>query len=548
MAEEFSTMRNIAACFFSSAVNHADSRAVGISGEDAYLDYRHLLRKVKECSAHLGKLASGQRVGLLAENRPEWGKAYLAILASGGIVVPIDALLKQNEFQNIIEQAGITKLIVSHSFIDTAEEINKSLEYKIEIIDLENIPESDVSDYQPNFVTDPHNTAVLIFTSGTTGNAKKVILTHENILSDIDSLLDIVNFQEGDRFLSVLPLHHTFEATLGFLIPLLNGCAVYYIRELNSREIMTGFQKNKITHFVSVPLIYEKLYQGILGAVKKAPPTKRALFSISRKATGAIYSLTGKNAGTQLFKSLRKKAGLENLKLFVSGGAPLPMEVNKGLNLLGIKLLEGYGLTETSPVLTCNRPDKIKFGTVGLPVKNVKIKIDQPDDNGVGEVLAKGPMITPGYQDNPEATEELFRDGWMCTGDLGSIDSEGFLTIKGRAKNLIVSAAGKNIYPEEIESELLNSEYILEAMVYAHQASNGREEVGAMIFPDLELIAGKINKKPEEVIEDDVKEVIQSEIRHICSKMAGYKRIKHITFTQEELQKTSTRKIKRYLY
>lgn len=538
----------IAERFFDSVQKYGDLPAVGFSGEDAYLTYAQLGEKVKECARCLETIKAGETVGLLSENRPEWGKAYFGILAAGGTVVPFDSLLKEDELRQIFIDSGIHRIFVSHKFIALAESIIASLDRRIEIIDLENIPVVDTGEFIPRYSENPHGPAVIIFTSGTTGRAKQVILTHANILSDIDSIKKCVRFDPGDRFLSVLPLHHTFEATAGFLLALLSGCAIYYVRELNSREIMTGFQRHKISYFISVPLILEKLYHGILGAVKKAPLTKRVLFTFMNKSARAIYSMTGKNAGVKLFASLREKAGLSSLKLIVSGGAPLPIEVAKGFGMLGFTMLEGYGLTETSPVLSVNLPGKIKFGSVGQPLPRVELKIDSPDEHGIGEILAKGPMVTLGYKENPEATAELFDGEWMRTGDMGYIDDEGYLFIKGREKNLIVSAAGKNIYPEEIEAQLLNSDFILEAMVYGHQAANGREEVAAIVYPDYELLGMELEKKPEAVTGDDCKTIIGRDIKDICGRMADFKRVKHITYTREELAKTSTRKIKRYLY
>ncbi|MEZ5358908.1 MAG: AMP-binding protein [Candidatus Zixiibacteriota bacterium] len=541
-------MRNIAARFFHAVEKHGQLPAMGYSGEDAIVTYHQLGEKVKECALCLSDIEPGEAVGLLSENRPEWGKVYLGILSAGGTVVPFDSLLKKDELKQIFIDSGIKRVFVSHKFIDIAESIVSSIDREVKIYDLTNIPVADTKEFVPRFSENKDETAVIIFTSGTTGKAKQVMLTHNNILSDIDSILICVRFRAGDSFLSVLPLHHTFEATAGFLLAILNGCAIYYVRELNSREIMTGFQRHNISYFIAVPLILEKLYHGILGAVKKAPLTKRLMFTMLNKSTRAIYSLTGKNAGKKLFASLRQKAGLSSLKLIVSGGAPLPIEVAKGFSMLGFTLLEGYGLTETSPVLTVNLPEKIKFGSVGKPLPRVELKIDSIDDSGIGEVLAKGPMVTPGYKNNHEATNALFDNGWMRTGDVGYIDDEGFLFIKGRAKNLIVSAAGKNIYPEEIEAQLLNSDFILEAMVYGHKANNGREEVAALIYPDYELLAAELGKQPGSVSEADCKTVVGKDIQAICSRMADFKRVKHITYTREELAKTSTRKIKRYLY
>jgi len=542
------TTYNIAARFFDAAERFANNPAVGFSGEDAHLTYAQLAEKVRECAHALGTVRPLEPIGLLAENRPEWSKAYFAILARGGTVVPIDPQLKQDELAWVISEAGIDRLLVSSKYIDVVQSVLRNLERTIEIIHLETVSSDSPERFRPTPADDPDSAAALIFTSGTTGKSKKVILTHRNIISDIDGFLERVTFGSGDRFLSVLPLHHTLEATCGFIAPLTSGAAVYYVKALNSREILDGIRKHSITIFVSVPLIYEKLYHGILNAVNNAPFHRRAMFKTLTATSKALYSAAGINAGRGLFSSLRKRAGLDSIRLMVSGGAPLPAEISENFSLMGFNFIEGYGLTETSPVLSVNLPDNVKHGSVGPPLPNVDMRIDRPDETGVGEIVVRGPMVTPGYMDNPEATAELIRDGWLYTGDYGRIDSDGFLFISGRKKNLIVSAAGKNIYPEEIEAQLLKSPFIYEAMAWGKKTESGREEVAALIYPDFEALSTRLNRTAEEIGDEDIRRVVDPEVRELGKKLADFKRVKHIEYTREELEKTSTKKIKRYKY
>ncbi|MCP4569226.1 MAG: AMP-binding protein [FCB group bacterium] len=536
--------------FLAVAEKFADIPAVGMAGSDATVSYRELAANVRKTAEWLGQLKPLQPIGLLSENRPEWCKLYLGILAAGGLVVPIDPLLKKDELKRVFTDAHITKLIASPRYLEISEQAIAEIENGPELVNLESIPTADIGDnpVEQNPATDPDSPAVIIFTSGTTGRSKKVILTHHNILSDIDGVFEFLNFTAGDRFLSVLPLHHTFEATCGMILPLMNGMTVYYVRELNSREIMNGLKKHKINYFISVPLLYEKLYHGIINGVKKAPPLKRAMFKTLCAMTKGMYAATKVNIGNKLFASFRKKAGMDSIKMLVSGGAPLPAEISRNFSLMGFCFIEGYGLTESSPILTVNPYQKIKFGSVGIPMSNVEIKIDNPNEKGVGEILAKGPMITPGYQDNPEETAKLLKDGWLYTGDLGRLDEEGYLFIMGRKKSLIVSAAGKNIYPEEIEAELLRSPYIFESLVFGKMGETGREEVSAVIFPDFEMLASQLNKEAENITDGEIKAVLGPEIKEICGRMADYKRIKNIEYIRHEFEKTSTKKIKRHLY
>jgi len=539
---------NIASRFFTSAGKYAELTAVGYAGDDAHLTYAQLALKVEQCATFLGPLADTEPVGLLSENRPEWVKTYLAILVRGGVVVPIDPALKEKELVRVFELSGINQIFVSSRCLEAAQNAAGQINRELIIIDLETVPDDTALDDQYRIPNDPHYPAVKIFTSGTTGDSKRVVLTHGNILSDLQGVQERLQFGPGDRFLSVLPLHHTLEATCGFMAPLLNGAAVYYIRELNSREIINGIIKHKITHFISVPLLYEKIYHSILSGVAKAGFIKKRLFGTLMLTGRLLEKVTRNNRGKKLFASFRRRARLDSLRLLVSGGAPLPREISQNFNRMGFPFVEGYGLTETSPVLSVNEPHIIRHGSVGRPLANVEIKIDNPDQKGIGELLVKGPMVMNGYEDNPELTAKVIRDGWFCTGDLARLDKDGYIYIVGRAKNLIVSAAGKNIYPEEIEAQLLTSRYILEAVIYGKKLPNGREEVAAMIYPDFEILKLEHDLDQENVSEDQLHQIIDPLVKQACSQLADYKRIKHIEYVRREMEKTSTRKIKRYKY
>ena len=542
---EFKGHSNIAACFLDVAGQFPDYPALGIAGGDSVLNYRETAEAVRRFAYHLGPLDSGHRAGILSENRPEWAIAYLGVLAAGGMVVPIDPHFKEEELCRLISEAVLDTLCVSARLRGIAEKASATCPRRPEIIILEQILSLTGEPYRLSLTEDGALPAALIFTSGTTGNIKKVILTHGNILSDIDGFCRRVSLPPTSRFLSVLPLHHTLECTCDMIAPLLLGGAVYYVRELNSREILNGIKAHRITHFISVPLLFEKLYHGIRNTVKKASLPQRTLFNLIMGLVRAIYAVTGVNTGRMMFASFRRKAGLDSVELMISGGAPLPVEVSKAINLLGISFVEGYGLTETSPVVTLGTPERFKFGSVGPPLDNAEVKLDSPDNHGIGELLVRGPMTTPGYDGNPEATAALLQDGWLYTGDLARIDSDGYVFIVGRKKNLIVSAAGKNIYPEEIEAGLLASPFIIEAMVYGRKEAGGREEVSALIYPDFDRLEMQLGKGRIDITNDEIKAILDPEIKAICGRMADFKRIKHITYLRQELEKTSTRKIKR---
>jgi long-chain acyl-CoA synthetase len=344
-----------------------------------------------------------------------------------------------------------------------------------------------------------------------------------------------------------LPLHHTFESTCGFLTPLTNGCTVVYARSLKSKQIIEDIGTSRATVMIGVPLLWENMYQAMRRKINAAPLVRRVLFQTLFSLSDAGWRLN-RRWGRTLFASLRKKAGLSSVRLFVSGAAAMPPHIVRFFVLLGFDFIQGYGMTETSPVATAHRPDDIRFDTVGRPITGVEVRIDNPNQAGIGEVLVRGDNCTSGYRGNPEATADLLKDGWLHTGDLGKMQ-DGHLQITGRAKNLIVSAAGKNIYPEELEEKLLISNYILEAVVFG-RAKEGRqgEEVRAILVPDLEQFRSEFGLDPEKPDRDQVMAKLKEVMAEVNERVAGYKRISGFAMQFEELEKTSTKKVKRFVY
>jgi long-chain acyl-CoA synthetase len=391
--------------------------------------------------------------------------------------------------------------------------------------------------------------AVLIFTSGTTGQAKGVMLTNKNIMACVDGTYQTWFYDHHDTFISVLPLHHTFEATGGMLVPLYAGATICYARSLKSRDIVGDIRDSQATMMLGVPLLFEKIYEGILRAVKEKPMLTRAAFAASSGLVRSIKSLTGATAGKKLFSSMREKAGLSSLRLLVSGGAALKPEVAVGLETLGLMIMQGYGLTESAPVLTLNSISRPDPNSVGPPIAGVEIKIVEPDASGIGEIAARGANVMPGYYQNQAATDAVIRDGWLHTGDLGYIDQRGCVFITGRAKNVIISAAGKNIYPEEVEAQLAKSPYISESLVLGEKnEQTGREEVHAIVYPNYETFDQYAAHHKVKLDEAAIEKILKGEIKHQCGHLAEYKRVKHFSVREEEFPKTTTRKIKRYLF
>jgi len=494
-------------------------------------------------------LKPGDKIGLLAENCPAWGIAYLSIICAGGIVVPFDPALKPVELASLIRLSKIKLLFISEKLLSQAGRIIDSLENDIETIPLNNIrdlPDEKTASFMDQNIT-PDSPAVLIYTSGTTGDPKAVVLTHRNLITNLNGIAEAIKFYPDDVFLSLLPLFHTFEVTCGFLNPLVQGLTIIYARSLKSKDIIDDIKDYSVTIVVGVPLLFEKMYISMKKKIRELPILKRIIISISYRLCKFGW-LLGLKAGKLLFKTLRQKAGLNTVRIFVSGGAPLPAFVAEWFNLLGFEFLEGYGLTECSPVVTVNHSNNIRFGSVGPPLPNVEIKINDPSPEGLGEILVRGKSTTPGYLDNPDATNELLKDGWLYTGDLGIIEN-GCLYIKGRAKNLIVSGGGKNIYPEELEDILNRSPYILESLVLGRKKHNDSHElIFAIIVPDLEQLneEGIIISSQKDL--DKVRSIIKIEINEANNLLSNYKRILNYELRLEEFEKTSTKKIKRTLY
>ncbi len=524
--------------------------------------YEQLGAKVEYLSRGLDSLGikPGDRCALLGPNSPEWAMAYLAVASIGAVCVPVDSLLSTNEIRHIIADAGVRLAFVAPRFMDAILDTRSDYPRPQYIVSLSQGPQQDGGQGMMSFEElegkgklaskkvpnpDPEDLLALIYTSGTTGAPKGVMLSHWNVVSDILACADAFDIN-GERFLSVLPMHHTFECTAGFLLPLHTGSHITFARSLKSRDIIEDLKASKATVMFGVPLLFQKMVEGLHRAVRQKPAKVRIAFKGMNAIVAAAERAGYRGLGRIIFKGMRQKAGLDSIRMLVAGGAPLHADIPRSFRRLGINLIQGYGLTEASPVLTVN-PEKAAIdSSIGPPLPGVEVKVINPDEAGVGELAFRGPMIMKGYYRNPEATSEVLDDdGWLKTGDLGYQDKKGYLYISGRAKNLIVSPAGKNIYPEEIEAEINKSPYILESMVYGHALPNGGEEVRALLVPDFETIASVFEGKMPG--EDEIEDLMVKEARKYLRRVAAYKRPKSFIIRNEELPKTSTKKIKRFL-
>ncbi len=537
-----------------------DNPAMGVRDGTAfsYITYRQLWDTTDALAAGLQSrgVQFGDPVALLLNDRPLWGLCYLATFKIGAVAIPLDNGLQLYEWASIIREARPRVAIVSDSVVGDLQEECADMEKSpiwIPVSEknsgdlLSRIPDSLLGD--PEAETFPQitgqQTAAIVFTSGTTSAPKGVVLTHRNFAADVQAIQQVNLCRAEDRFLSVLPIHHTFESTAGFLFPLSVGASIAYARGLKSREITEDLRASQATIILGVPLLFEKVVNGIRRAIDKLPAPQRILAKSMLAVSYLSTTKLGFRPGKMLFAALREKAAINNLRLVVSGGAALAPDVAEFMDCIGVPILQGYGLTETAPVLSVNRPGLYKYDSIGPPLPGIELKIHEPNEQGIGEIAARGEMVTPGYFNRPDESTERFADDWLLTGDLGWRSEDGHFHIVGRQKNMLVTPAGKNVYPEEIEMLLAASPLILEALVYNDQdPDSGRERIACAVVPDQEYI----REDRGELDGGEIKSLLIAEIRRLCETIAAYKRPKLIIVREQEFEKTTTRKIKRFLF
>ncbi len=522
----------------------------GMRQEFTYGELHECIESLTRSLRKMG-FSPGDKIGLIGENCPDWEASYLAVQWAGCVVVPLDRMLKVPEIRHILRNSDSGGVISTEACTETVDEALLEIDRKFKKVSMGKTPKgwlslealitegSELDPIEPP--DDIEELAAILYTSGTTGQAKGVMLTHRNIGSNISGGYQALDYGEEDTFISILPLHHSFEATCGFLTPLCSGAKIVFSPSLKSKDILDTMAQNDVTIILGVPLLFEKIVQGVQRNVRESSGFKRLVFN-----AGMSLGKIAKGIPKAMFGSVRKAMGMEKVRYLISGAAALAPWASSFMERLGLPVLQGYGLTETSPIVSVNRlanPDNV---SVGPPVPGFEVKIEHPDENSNGEIVVRGASVMKGYYKNPEATREvLSEDGWLKTGDLGRLDKKGMLYITGRVKNLIVTAAGKNVYPEEIEAIVGQNQYAAEILVYGHHnEATGREEVHAVIVPNYELFDAE---KPD-ITEKELEEFMREQIRQECARLADYKRIKHFELREEELPKTTTRKVKRYLF
>lgn len=477
----------------------------------------------------------GDFAGIILENRPEWPIIYLGIIYAGLSAVPLDPQLNPQELRNLINDSSAKIVFSSHRlFKEKIKEALQGFPVKIVVLGAGGIKEQGAIDFSQlqSIPPDascfpevfPEDIASLIYTSGTTAKPKGVLLSHKNICSNFGSIAQLNLCNSSDTFLSILPLHHTYAFMVTLVVPLFLGATVIYSPlGFKPADLTRIIREAGVSVLVGVPQLFFLLHKAILERIKKIPDFLR-FFILS------------------FIRAKVKKEFGASLRLLVSGGARLTPEVGRDLSrLLAVKLIEGYGLTETSPVVTLNPPQKIKFGSVGKSLPGVEIRILNPDASGIGQVLIKGPNVMKGYFNQPDSTREVIKSDWFYSGDLGYIDREGYLFITGREKEVIVLSSGKNIYPEELEEYYSQSPYVKEICILAIQEERFgslKESLHAVVVPNLEHFQQKN--------ETDIRGKVRWELENLGRNIPAYKHIMGFTVIKEELPRTPLKKLKRY--
>ena len=520
--------------------------------EKRYMDFKNDIKHVSTLLLNLN--LRGKKIAVIGNNRYEWCVSYLAITTGDMIVVPLDKALPDNELESLIRRSGVEAIIFDKKYINILKKILKDNNTELKmLICMDDIKEEGVINFNElleqgeklvengdkeydKIKIDSNKMSIILFTSGTTNDPKGVMLSQKNICSNIMAISRYVSVYPTDTLLSFLPIHHTFECTITFLYGLYSGATVAFCDGL--RYIQQNLKEYKITVFVAVPLVLETMYKKIQKAIKESG--KEELINSMTKVSNALLK-SHIDLRKLFFKQILDNFG-GHLRVVLYGAASMNKSTIIGYNNLGIDLIQGYGLTETSPVISAEM-DKVKNpGSTGLVLENLECKITNPNEEGIGEITVKGPSIMLGYYENEEATKEVLKDGWFYTGDYGYLDKDGFLFITGRKKDIIVLRNGKNVYPQEIEFLINKLLYVKESLVYQRERSSTDTMLCAKIVYDKELIEKTFGKKTEE----EYKEEIWKEIKEINKNLPTYKHVKKIEITTEEFAKTTTQKVKRY--
>lgn len=516
-----------------------------------HLEVREMVDSLGTALISLG--LKDKRIAIIGENRYEWEIAYLAICCGVGTVVPLDKSLPENELKKIIERSNVEAIVYSgmyeeqlknmilegvgnlRTLISMDAKTHKNGIYsESELIQIGNIQIQNGNREFLDSIVNSEEMKIMLFTSGTTSESKVVSLSHKNLCENLMDMARVIDINENDRILSFLPVHHVFECTVGFLFSLYKGAQTSFCDGI--KYIVPNLNEYEITFACFVPAIYENMYKNIIKKLEKENKLKIVNQLIQKHKNSSMEEKK------EIFKDIHNIFG-GNIRLLISGAAALDKKVEEWFRSIGINLCQGYGLTETSPVVAIERNKYVRPGSIGPKLPHVEVKIDNPDNDGMGELLVKGPNVMLGYFGNDNATKEAIVNGWFHTGDLASIDEDGYIFIKGRKKSVIVLKNGKNIFPEEMENLVNRIQGVKESFIYGKSIKEDKDDIKiyVKIVIDKEILELAYGVKNDKEIYD----VLNEKIKEINNIMPHYKAIRGLLITENALIKTTTGKIKR---
>ena len=536
---------DIKTMFHISCLRYPDNLCFHVfSPKEEKFTYREAEKKIKEVSYFLLSegVKKGDKIAVSGKNSPEWAIAYLGVIYAGAIVVPLDYSLKDQEMEHLIEFGGVSRLFIDKERIDR---INCSLEakYSLEPTDAYPFILDMNGEEKEGEKADVKDIAVILFTSGTTGTPKGVMLTHENLVSDCYLAQGNMNIYSTDVFYAILPIHHAYTMLAVFFESFSVGAATVFGKKLVVSQILKELKEGHVTMFLAVPMLFNKMIAALMAGVRKKGIVVYGLIRAMMGISGVIKKVFGVNIGKKMFGFLLKNLSLEENRICICGGGPLPASTFKMFNELGIDFVQGYGLTETSPITHLNPTEAYIETSVGRRIPGCEVKIVDPDSDGNGLIYIRGSMVMQGYYNNKEATDEVLSpDGWLNTGDVGYQDDDGYLYLTGRKKSVIVTEGGKNVFPEEIEDHFQLYDDIDQVCVIGYMLDKAMKSEGirVLIYP-----AEKYSKSAggdKAVIEKHMNEIVEE----VNKELQSYKKITRVTVVDTPMPMTSTKKIKRF--
>ena len=517
------------------------------------ITYKKFLEDINSFGTKLYDLGlKGKRIAVVGRNRYEWVVAHFANLLGGIVSVPLDKELQVDELESCLVRSKADVVVFDDKYIENIEEIKTRGNTQIKeyicmtnqegyknFWDLKKEGERLLKNGKKEYTKvkiDEDKMAVLLFTSGTTSKSKAVMLSQRNIAANVYAMLLVEDIQSTDSNLAFLPFHHIFGSTC---MVVMLGAGVRTAFPDGLKYVAQNLKEYEVSLFVGVPLLVEAIYKNIEKEIEKKGKTK--LINVAKKVSNVLLKC-GIDVRRKLFKQVLDALG-GHLRFVISGGAPLDKRVAKGFNELGIALAQGYGLTETAPVIAAENYKKKRYGSIGIPLENVEVEIVNKDENGIGELCAKGPNVMLGYYENDEATKEVLQDGWFHTGDLGYVDKDGYIFLTGRKKDMIVLKNGKKVFPDEVEVLINRLDLVSECLVFGMPDKNDKNDITLSVKVVYDTEVAK--EKYPDASEEDLKKIVWEQIKEINKSFPPYKYIKNMIFTSEELIKTTTKKVKR---